>query len=354
MPLDANLYTLDLKPITQGVALQHHGDVVYLLRAPHDSEESLTLYDGATEAQLASLVYVTVRARRITLVNPTQHVQMEVPTGALSALKGFRWTFRFENLKFYWDREVVLGSQQRSYSLWLRRAPEPDWQLMICKPARASLEADEGLAATLTILDYNLNRAGPAEMEDRKGFELVALITLASFLAPTIPSIAPPTVPVETARKTPAPVVKPAAAAAKPGLTTPSVPRPKPRSPVPTATNEITVSEHSETVLLLKQADSILRDPTIVFIKLLAQGGAVPIAVKLASEIKRQILKQRGGDLWMYLVDTRSSKTLPTAANTDTGLSRTLSKLKSYKQPETITIYLSRMPLAELDPKKAK
>ena len=98
------------------------------------------------------------------------------------------WRFEWQNSTFAWKRESSLGTSgpgKNEYSCWAIRSPDPNIWLSIYKPITGGTKRpDESLGlieAFLQIMDHNISRVDP-RIDDRKGFELVMIMTLSSIL----------------------------------------------------------------------------------------------------------------------------------------------------------------------------
>ncbi|KAM0786469.1 hypothetical protein ACM66B_001931 [Microbotryomycetes sp. NB124-2] len=330
MPLDSNLYTLSVQsrkddPSAIDFVEEPSKEPRYTaFREP----SSVVLRDAWTDTTLAKLVVTGQKSRVVNLLDPESTVDFNNP-GSFS----WQWLFEWEQVRYKWERNSrdLIGSQ-RCYSLSVSMKPDPDFPICQFEPAQ------KRKPPTIQFLDYNLQRVEPVP-QDRKGLEVVTLVSLVGFVELLFGEATPPlpvVSAVEVATRTELPdtrtVESPPTAASEPA-TSEVKPRVSSKPSKTLSQNEIEVTDPSKRDEDLKQCLNLLKDDKILWIVLIGnRKDVVPYVAALAERVKTQRYKASGEELKQYIDD--DSK--------DTS--------QRYATPDFIRIYLSRIELAELLP----
>lgn len=134
------------------------------------------------------------KLRTVELLNPSQS-PIEIITG-----RGLSWerSFLWEAHRWSWSKDVVsVTSRERGYTLSLVNSPDPNWPVLVYRPANGKKEA------CIQMLDYNLGRLD-VPLKDRRGWEILACLSLVSFIEGVLgPSMdgAPKTLPTPLLEK---------------------------------------------------------------------------------------------------------------------------------------------------------
>ncbi|KAK4047369.1 hypothetical protein OIV83_005416 [Microbotryomycetes sp. JL201] len=299
MPLDSNLYTLTVQ------GRKDHPSLVDFVEEPNkearytasrQEANSAVLRDAWTDTTLARLTVTGQKSRVVQLLDPESTVDLTNP-GSFS----WQWLFEWEHVRLKWERTspTLLGSQ-RCYSLSVRIDPAP---------------------------------------QDRKGLEVVALITLVGFVDGFFgDDAAPLTIVSEVDRNrqgdsrnetqqdsAPAPRQAPVQIQVGPPA--------QAKSAKTFSLNEIEVTDPSKREDDLKQCLALLKDEKILWIVLIGSSKEiVPHVAALAERVKTQRYKASGEELNQYIDDDQSASS------------------GKYASPKSIRIYLSRIELADMLP----
>ncbi|SCV75015.1 BQ2448_8044 [Microbotryum intermedium] len=312
----------------------------------------ISLIDPWTDTKWASLTTtVPNKLKLVEFFNP-EHAEEFKNTGKL----GWQWSWEWERVRYAWDRSGSF-SGDKSYTLEVVRKPDPNFPICLYTPA------GKKKAAQCQILDYNLAVSTPKRIEppieDRKGLEIMTLLSLLSLISTPqfdIFGVSSPT-PVEGALS-PSDSIKPSifgavapASSSAPdrnaranveALTTPSSSVPPPVPPMPPrsssvqtlSTNEIEVWDIAKADKYYAQALDLLKDEGLLFLVLLGSGPVVPHVVALAEKVKRQRYKASGEELMQYIDDDGTE----------------LTSSDKYATPTSIKVYLSRIEMRDILP----
>ncbi|KAK4055916.1 hypothetical protein OIO90_003173 [Microbotryomycetes sp. JL221] len=318
MPLDSNLYTLSVQP------RKGQGGVVELVEEPakqaryvaYREADSLVLGDGWIQDMVYARLSVTgQKSRVIDLVDPEARIAMTNP-GSFS----WSWYLEWESVRYKWERNssTLLGAD-RSFTL----------------------SVVSGAVSRTSNPQYVIDviRIEPTP-QDRKGLEVVALVSLLGFVDNLLGEDTA-TLPVVPFKK-PFDDVKssidgglPSTSEQKSSTTqhSPST------SPAPSKTtrslslNEIEITDVERRDEDLKHCLGLLKDENLLWILLVGKTQAiVPHVVALAERIKTQRYKTSGEELNQYIDDDPNSRK------------------QKYEAPKSIRVYLSRIELADMLP----
>ncbi|KAL7009691.1 hypothetical protein EMMF5_000599 [Cystobasidiomycetes sp. EMM_F5] len=297
--------TVDLFPCDSAGQPLHRPEIeeadppaAYALSMHHEKPGIMSLVDPLSGSILCSTITISQnRMRCMQLHNPSANVELKNKT-----LMSFEWAFRWEDMRFAWQRDRETISTRNSG------------------------------------LDYNLDRL---TLEDRKGFEIVLLSSLYSIiwsdkLDESINSV-PSTSQQRKVGVGLAPVLQQLDSA-------------RSRSPSPNAAadavrpeeiseNEILITMQLSETAYVEHCLALFQDPNLIFITILAANAdTVTRAISIASEVKRRRSKNNEEDLLQFLDfpgrSRRGSNSTP----------------QDRAPPTEIKIFLSRIPLEEFVP----
>lgn len=338
--LDANLYTLSFiqsaNEINKLVLIEEGSGepVYYRTRTGQDSQQQLKLdlYHSLTNAHLGTLQSLTNKLKLISLYNPNSTIELKN-----SSLIHWEWSFNYngdESFKFSWRRDLLgLKSNRKGlgYTCWLVRKPDPDYPCAIYRPNGSTVPS------SCQILDFNIRRI--EGIEDRRGLEIVMILSLLAFTESLSDNEARKPKPTSSPDRTPSQPTVPI-----PPLTATEASRILNDDVEP---NEILIHEEGTIDEFVQAGLKLLSDRLLLYIYIHAPTPkTLPMAVKVAESIKRIRFKEFKEDLQQYLVDDVMSRNLK-------GKGKQTTTTKSHEKPtsNTLKIYLSRTPLDELLPK---
>ncbi|KAI5474261.1 hypothetical protein MNV49_003758 [Pseudohyphozyma bogoriensis] len=382
---DAALYTLDFHPragCTGVVDLRNKANGEYVYAAYQEDDKihltgsSVGWLDPSTEAHLCTLTTLppTSSGKRnlklIEMLSPPSNVEFK-NTGGLT----WEWSFELEEHVYFWRRDAVslLGSE-RGLTFLVKPADKryrDEYEVAVYRPSKKG--------STVQVLHYNLGRLDPS-LNDKKGQEVLMVITLVSFLDNIFaPVVAPAGGPAPLDPRTEAHLrgrngEAVSGNAVEEGMANleigdsgkgkgreqdgpPAIP-PRQKEKTPTLDpNEIEVTDVNKFSDYSQRAFSLLPDQSLIYIALLSRSPALAgPTIKLAEEIKRSWYKKSGEELLTFVQNEPAAPAppspppLPSSPSIFSSLlnSSIIPGHKSYvppPPPPTLKIFISRVDL---------
>ncbi|THH10762.1 hypothetical protein EW145_g1104 [Phellinidium pouzarii] len=347
MSLDPNLFTLTITSRAESphiVELIDPKETVHYRKELVEHPQAGTLYefnifDPLSGSCLASVTAPSAASKHktIELHNPSVPIELKY-TGTFT----FRWTFAWEEHSFEWKREEC----------FLIRKPDPPVLVAITKepPGRIKTKA-------VQILDYNINRF---DIHDRKGLEIVLLSALLSFQDYSDELHGGRR--EENASSSSAAPTKSVMKAQDLEVLAPQLP-PKPRKSGLEKVaemqrgdlGEIQVEDEGKIDDYAQYCTNLLEGNNMLFVVLHSSTPAtVPKVLQIAHQTKR--IRHKAGsedDLHQYVqsdaahLTSLSGKKGPRIIKLDNNAESS----DKYKPPESLSVYLSKIPMPELEPK---
>ncbi|KAF8347723.1 hypothetical protein F5887DRAFT_1258289 [Amanita rubescens] len=351
MSLDQNLFTLHFtqnKDNPNVIELvDPSGNIHYRRHRIPGQTYKIELYDPTSEALLATAAGPSSSSKHKTLelYNPTLVIELKY-TGTLF----FRWSFKWEDHEFEWKREEC----------YMIRKPDPPVMVAVAKEPPGKIKT-----TAVQILDYNLNRF---DINDRKGLEitiLTALLTFQDFNEPIssegtakgtkVPDAATTNPATTTAANIPAytantPVIEliPPPPPPKPARKT-GVDRIAEIQALRDEVNEVMVEDEGAVPDYAQYCHILLQDDSMLFVTVKsASAEHVPKVLQVVEEAKR--LRHKNGqdddELYQYVLYDNERQKGPRRINLDDS-----NNMDKYKPPNSLTVYLTKIPMPELQPK---